>query len=359
MFNFLSGLYQKGYGRVDTEALYAAPHAQLARAVALLPSVGVKHTELAHFSASPGLDPTSRLADAAQAGWSSGGSSARLAEATNTGSAATHGLSAPSSSGDAVAVEATSIKSVALTAHPTLDVPSVRSPPAQAAPLPGVHSAWVPPKPAAVVPPLRNARSPVLLRSASVRVSAFLGALRFGSIDPVERSRPDVFASGSQQSLTFMPPPGPRSLWKASIVAEALIDYLASQPLAFRPARASVDYTPSGHPGPRIPAAWRELQTTVQQKLEGLPSGAGSTAVAARRAAAGLAFIQNYASEIKRAAAESRPQLIDLLNHEGLTPFTLGGREGKRAIVESLWRSNSKLAWAWGGVTAHTYALDQ
>ena len=59
MFNFLSGLYERGFGRYDTKALYDAPHAQIARAMVLMPRQRDSLVDLLQYSTSPGFDVSS------------------------------------------------------------------------------------------------------------------------------------------------------------------------------------------------------------------------------------------------------------------------------------------------------------
>ena len=53
-------------------------------------------------------------------------------------------------------------------------------------------------------------------------------------------------------------------------------------------------------------------------------------------------------------------ELIDIVNSEGLTPFTLAVFLGKRGMFESLWTDcRSKNEWKWGGVDCNILRLDQ
>ena len=397
MFHFLSGLYQKGYGRCDTVALCSAPHARLARQVLLLPEIAAQHDDLTHFATAPGHVPASRVDCVAvtRTGWTV----SPPVPVRDT----SHGLSispdALSAGGplqdtvaDGVAAHTAATLPNAFPLTPSTDSVGLYRTAHTGRPPVTVHSAHVtsitatPPQPIAVAPPAPppaivvhsvgavpvraspQDEHPVQRASPSRRdvrpriVFASLAGKSPEALAGSDRIYPGVFASGSQQSA-FEREVRCAAHWDPAVIADALVDHLASLPLAFRPAHnVSEDVSASSHVyygGPRVAGAWRDLQTTVHQKLESIPQGQGSAAVAARRSAAGLAFIQMYALEVKRRASDARPQLIDILNHEGLTPFTLGGREGKRAIVEALWRSMSKQAWAWGGVTAHTFALDQ
>ena len=59
-------------------------------------------------------------------------------------------------------------------------------------------------------------------------------------------------------------------------------------------------------------------------------------------------------------AARTTPSLLDLVNVEGLTPLTLAASLGKRELFEALWTSRARPPeWAWGGITAVCYPLDQ
>lgn len=362
MFTFLAGLYQNGFGRCDTVALYAAPHAQLARAVMLLPSVSVRHEELMRFSASPGLQPLSRSASAIDVLEQPGAADVPGAAPAFSLSSTVENDVSPSQPEVVPPIDETHADKSHHRSRPHPHLAPLRT-------------SSVRPKPAPVLPPAgppNSSRGKISVSPASSSLfptfsrhtlsrdgGTVVSCPYFASLDRVNVRRPEVFAGGSPQSLAFAKGQNLSVAWNPTVVAETIVDFLSSQQM--QPVWHL--RTPSGMLGSthstEVPTVWSDLQKTVLQRLQALTHASDEDQVASRQAAAGLAFIETYDSELRRVAQTARPQLIDLTNHEGLTPFTLGGREGKRAIVESLWNSNSKLVWTWGGVTARTFALDQ
>ena len=82
-------------------------------------------------------------------------------------------------------------------------------------------------------------------------------------------------------------------------------------------------------------------------------------------AAAAIALKQQLCGLAERSAMREdkgeRPNHLEALNADGLTPFTLAVRLGKRELFESIWLQRSKQVWTYGlssGVCAHLYPLD-
>lgn len=264
MFNFLAGLYQKGYGRFNTQALYDAPHARLARAIAGLSELSTDAPELDLCVATPRKQVADRV----------------------------------SSEDYATAVEAVGVAG-----------------------------------------------------GASKR-SASACAFRSIAQDELRQKPPAIFAAaychldfGDNSSI--LPPGGQPA---SSSVAAADTNEPDAKKLIERIIAFSTQFVEA----PSVDSCgWTQLFSVISEKIAALHAAA---TVEIRLRTAAFAFIQAYVAEVE---ATPRPQLLDLLNDDGLTPFTLAGRQGKRAIVEALWHRNSKLAWAWGGIKARTYPLDQ
>lgn len=65
------------------------------------------------------------------------------------------------------------------------------------------------------------------------------------------------------------------------------------------------------------------------------------------------------AAKLRAVARDEHADLLELVNHHGLTPFTLAANLGNASVFERLWERRARLQWTWGGVRARAFPLDQ
>lgn len=290
MLTFLEGLYSKGFGRCDTETLYAAQHAQHARGVALFLNTSTRvQADLQLFSTAPGHVWTS------------------------------------------------------VDAHATTVTPSI-----------GAHDFNSIERPSVIRPRVFEAQYKRL---------CFADALH--DVDCQSPDRPHrngnillllfdlAFAAPARTSTSGLQLPSsclqptPRTQVVSAEAGKDFIKHLQD---------AAVRQPDAGDGHVNTSDAWATLTSTIKKRTLGTLPRHHASGPTRPDEIAGLAFIEEYAAAL---AVDLRPRLLDLLNGAGLTPFTLAGQEGKRAIVEAMWDESRKLMWSWGGFEAYTYPLDQ
>lgn len=293
MLTFLEGLYSKGFGRCDTETLYAAQHAQHARGVAHFLNTSTRvQADLQLFSTAPSRVRTFLDAQA---------------------SAVTPTIGAQD--------------------FMSIDRPSVIRP--------RVFEA-------------QYKRLCFADASHGVQVDCLSPDRRNGNVllllYDLAFAAPARTSTSSSQLPSSCLQPTPQTL---AVSAEAGKDFI-------KHLHDDVDRQPDAGNGlVNTSDAWATLASTIKTRTRaalGARPRLHASGPTLQDEIAGLAFIEEYAAAL---AADLRPRLRDLLNGAGLTPFTLAGQEGKRAIVEAMWDESRKLMWSWGGFEAYTYPLDQ